>query len=261
MAATRRRRPGGEGGGADGEARASASRARRLAASGETQLSRTDEDARLLAKSGQRVAGYNVQIAVDDAAQADRGERSGQRRRRTGQLYAMAAAAKEALGAETLQAMADVGYFNERSSWRAKQTASSLMCRNPSAAPVSPHRAASRAKPRLRRRDRHLSLPGGQTAAADEKAAAKRRPDRGPLCEPQAGLRRLLRGRCVTGKRQSGHPALGARCLERHRQRMQKAGALMRRQRRPRRASLRHAQMPRRLPPLPGARLDKVRGE
>jgi transposase len=38
-----------------------------LDASGETQLSRTDPDARLLTKSGQTVAGYNVQIAVDDA--------------------------------------------------------------------------------------------------------------------------------------------------------------------------------------------------
>src|SRR5215831_8636550 len=37
-----------------------------LEESQETQLSRTDPDARLLSKSGQVVAGYNVQIAVDD---------------------------------------------------------------------------------------------------------------------------------------------------------------------------------------------------
>ena len=37
----------------------------RLDESGETQLSRTDADARLLSKSGQRVAGYNVQIVVE----------------------------------------------------------------------------------------------------------------------------------------------------------------------------------------------------
>jgi hypothetical protein len=37
-----------------------------LRASGDGQLSRTDPDARLLAKHGQIVAGYNVQIAVDD---------------------------------------------------------------------------------------------------------------------------------------------------------------------------------------------------
>jgi transposase len=34
---------------------------------GETRLSRTDPDARLLAKTGQSVSGYNVQIAVDAA--------------------------------------------------------------------------------------------------------------------------------------------------------------------------------------------------
>src|SRR4029453_3869306 len=38
----------------------------RLEESGQTQLSRTDADARLLSKNGQVVAGYNVQIAVDD---------------------------------------------------------------------------------------------------------------------------------------------------------------------------------------------------
>ena len=38
----------------------------RLEASGETQLSLTDPDARLLVKGGQGVAGYNVQAAVDD---------------------------------------------------------------------------------------------------------------------------------------------------------------------------------------------------
>src|ERR1700732_4255327 len=38
----------------------------RLEASGQTQLSQTDPDARLLSKNGRVVAGYNVQIAVDD---------------------------------------------------------------------------------------------------------------------------------------------------------------------------------------------------
>jgi hypothetical protein len=38
----------------------------KLTDSGDGQLSRTDPDARLLAQHGQIVAGYNVQIAVDD---------------------------------------------------------------------------------------------------------------------------------------------------------------------------------------------------
>lgn len=84
----------------------------RLEASGDSQLSRTDADARLLAKSGQVVAGYNVQIAVDDKHKlivAGAVENDGND---TGQLHALAVAAKQALGSETLQAVADAGYFN-----------------------------------------------------------------------------------------------------------------------------------------------------
>ena len=84
----------------------------RLDKSGETQVSRTDPDARLLAKSGQRIAGYNVQIAVDGkhklivaSAVVNDGNDSGQ-------LHAMAKAAKEALGVETIDARADAGYYN-----------------------------------------------------------------------------------------------------------------------------------------------------
>jgi transposase len=84
----------------------------RLEASGETQLSRTDADARLLTKNGQTVAGYNVQIAVDDKHKLIVASEVVNDGNDTGQLYAMAAAAKEALSAETLQATADVGYYN-----------------------------------------------------------------------------------------------------------------------------------------------------
>lgn len=84
----------------------------RLEASGASQLSRTDADARLLSKSGQTLAGYNAQIAVDDkhklivaSAVVNDGNDSGQ-------LHAVALAAKGALEAETLQAVADAGYFN-----------------------------------------------------------------------------------------------------------------------------------------------------
>jgi transposase len=73
----RKDRPDGDGAGDGGDIGAKvttlmAKRSRaqadldRLEASGETQLSLTDPDARLLVKSGQGVAGYNVQAAVDD---------------------------------------------------------------------------------------------------------------------------------------------------------------------------------------------------
>jgi transposase len=84
----------------------------RLEKSGETQLSRTDADARLLTKNGQKVAGYNVQVAVDDKHALIVASAVVNDGNDTGQLCAMAQAAKEALGTETLQALADVGYYN-----------------------------------------------------------------------------------------------------------------------------------------------------
>lgn len=84
----------------------------RLEESGETQLSRTDEDARLLSKSGQRVAGYNVQIAVDDKHALIVCSEVVNDGNDTGQLDKMAMAAKEAFEAETLKAVADSGYYN-----------------------------------------------------------------------------------------------------------------------------------------------------
>ena len=84
----------------------------RLEASGQTQLSRTDADARLLSKNGQSVAGYNVQIAVDAEHKLIVACEAVNEGNDTGQLHAMAQAACAAVGADKLQAVADTGYFN-----------------------------------------------------------------------------------------------------------------------------------------------------
>jgi transposase len=83
-----------------------------LEASGETQLSRTDPDARLLTKTGQSVSGYNVQIAVDAAHKLIVAAEAVNDGNDTGQLHAMAQAARAAMGVQTLQAVADAGYYN-----------------------------------------------------------------------------------------------------------------------------------------------------
>jgi transposase len=83
-----------------------------LEKSGEAQLSRTDPDARLLSKRGQVVAGYNVQIAVDDKHKLIAASEVVNDGNDTGQLYKMAKAAKEELGVETLTALGDGGYYN-----------------------------------------------------------------------------------------------------------------------------------------------------
>jgi hypothetical protein len=84
----------------------------KLADSGDSQLSRTDPDARLLAKHGQIVAGYNVQIAVDDKHKLIVASEVVNDGNHSGQLHAMAQAAKQALGVAALTAVADTGYYN-----------------------------------------------------------------------------------------------------------------------------------------------------
>lgn len=84
----------------------------RLKTSGETQLSLTDPDARLLVKSGQGVAGYNVQAVVDDQHKLIVASEVTNDSSDVGQLHAMATAARQALDAETLQVLADEGYYS-----------------------------------------------------------------------------------------------------------------------------------------------------
>src|ERR1051326_2554002 len=85
---------------------------KRLEQSGEAQLSTTDADARLLSKSGQVVSGYNVQIAVDEKHKLIVASEVVNDGNDSGQLHRMAKAAKDELAAETLNALADTGYYN-----------------------------------------------------------------------------------------------------------------------------------------------------
>ncbi|HLZ02728.1 MAG TPA: IS1182 family transposase [Bradyrhizobium sp.] len=114
---------GGGGGGRSGpigakvaELMAQRSRAKadlaRLEESGETQLSTTDPDARLLVKSGQGVAGYNVQTVVDNKHKLIVASEVVNDSSDVGQLHAMAKAAKDVLEAKSLQALADEGYYS-----------------------------------------------------------------------------------------------------------------------------------------------------
>jgi hypothetical protein len=75
------------------------------------QVSTTDSDARLLSKGDQTVAGYNVQSVVDDKHKLIVASEV-VNRSDAGHLHKMAKAAKEILEAETLQILADAGYYN-----------------------------------------------------------------------------------------------------------------------------------------------------
>jgi transposase len=85
---------------------------KRLEASGQTQCSMTDPDARLLSKGGQTVAGYNVQIVVDVKHKLIVADEVVQDGNDLNQLHPMLSQAKEALGVDHLEGLADAGYFN-----------------------------------------------------------------------------------------------------------------------------------------------------
>lgn len=82
-----------------------------LTQAGKTQQSSVDKDARLLNKRGQKTKGYNVQIATDnkhyllvaDEVTSDANDLE--------QLYPMASQAREVLQVESLEALADAGYY------------------------------------------------------------------------------------------------------------------------------------------------------
>ena len=86
----------------------------KLDESGERQISTTDEDARLLNKGDGTVAGYNVQIVVDDKHKLSVASDVVNDANDQHQLYRMADMAKQALEVETFEALADAGYHETK---------------------------------------------------------------------------------------------------------------------------------------------------
>ena len=75
------------------------------------QLSLTDPDARLLSKQGQSVAGYNVQIAVDDKHKLLVTSDVTNDGNDTQQLFSISSQAKQILQVDALTTLADSGYW------------------------------------------------------------------------------------------------------------------------------------------------------
>jgi transposase len=206
----------------------------RLEASGETQISLTDPDARLLVKNGQGVAGYNVQSAVDDKHKLIVASEVVNDSSDVGQLHAMAKAAKDALEAEALQALADEGYY------------SSLELKACEDDGITAYVPVPEGNGRLEKKGR-FSL---KDFSYDPAANAYRCPA-GELLRPMQGHWQNASGRTeiryASSTKSCGACQLKARCLspkasrrtigrwehedvlERHRTRMQGAGGLMRR--------------------------------
>ncbi len=79
--------------------------------SGDKQVSTVDKDARLLTKRGQTVAGYNVQIVVDDKHKLIVAEEVTQDGNDSHQLVPMLEKAQNILRSENLTGLADSGYY------------------------------------------------------------------------------------------------------------------------------------------------------
>jgi transposase len=205
-----------------------------LEASGDTQLSRTDCDARLLTKNGATIAGYNVQVAVDEKHKLIVASEVVNDGNDTGQLYPMANAAKKALETETLQVVADAGYYNG---------AALKSCEEDGIVAYVPQ---ARRTGRLAAQDRFSH----EDFAYDPEADVYRCPA-GALLTPTKSLKRNtggrletryvsrkaacdacpLRRRCVTDKEptRTVRRWLHEEVIERHRTRMQDARAMLRR--------------------------------
>jgi transposase len=86
---------------------------KQLQDSGETQLSRTDPDARSLSKGKQHTVGYNVQSTVDAQHKLIVHHEVTNAGNDSQQLSRQCTAAMDVLGVDTLDAVADAGYYSE----------------------------------------------------------------------------------------------------------------------------------------------------
>src|SRR6185503_5245380 len=87
-------------------------RQKKLAEGGETQISETDPDARLMKVKQGREVSYNVQIAVDSLHKLVVDHEVTNEGDDHNQLANMACKAKQTLGVEQLDAVVDKGYYD-----------------------------------------------------------------------------------------------------------------------------------------------------
>src|SRR5882724_1129680 len=208
----------------------------KLAASGDGQISRTDPDARLLAKHGQIVAGYNVQIAVDDKHKLIVASEVVNEGNDTGQLHAMAAAAKAALGVEALTAVADAGYFNGETLKACEEAAITAYVPLPDRGQRL--KAQGRFSVEEFRYDAGADVYRCPAGAELRPMHGQKRQASGKMAIRYASRRSVcrvcpLRGRCLAGKgaRREIERWVAEDVIERHRARMRLAGEDMMRRR------------------------------
>ena len=175
-----------------------------------------------------------MQVAVDDKHKLIIASEVVNDSSDVGQLHAMAKAAKEALDAEALQALADEGYYSstelkacEDDGIKAYVVGAEGQQANREEGPLQPQGF------QLRPCSRRLPLPGRRTAASDGGALGEHQwPNRDPLCEQCEDLQGVpVKARCLspTASRRTIGRWEHEDVLERHRARMRDASELMRR--------------------------------
>ena len=133
-----------------------------MLASGETQISLTDPDARAMTSQSHSAytVGYNVQSAVDTEHHLIVTHEVTNVGIDKGHLGSMAEQARDALDAESIEAFADRGYFKSEEIAACEEAGIVTLCpaaidfERPSGRPIRSPRL------RLRRQQRHLCLPG-----------------------------------------------------------------------------------------------------
>src|SRR5207245_3943898 len=186
---------------------------------------------------GQIVSGYNVQIAVDDKHKLIVASAVVNDGNDTGQLYALAEAAKEALGVAALTAVADTGYYNGATRKACEDAAITAY--------VPPPDRGQRLKTQGRfsvadfRYDAGADVYRCPAGAALRPMRSQKRQASGKMAIRYASRRSVcrvcpLRGRCLAGKgerREVEERWADEDVIERHRARMRLAGEDMMRRR------------------------------
>ena len=138
------------------------------------------------------VAGYNVQIAVDDKHKLIAASEVVNDGNDTGQLYDMAKAAKDELGVETLTALADTGYYNGDTLKACEENG--IVAYVPQAKRTARLEAQDRISHEAFAYDAEANVyrcPAGSASEADGRPQDQRQADRDQVCKPQVRLRRL----------------------------------------------------------------------
>jgi transposase len=146
-----------------------------LERSGETQYSTTDRDARLLSKSGQTMAGYNVQHSIDAKHKLIVTHSVTHDGNDLWQLQPMAKQTQETLDAEALTVVADSGYYNPEQIKECDEVGISVYAPIPNKSrPIAKQGRFTREQFHFDAEANHYRCPAGQTLEQRGKPYRKR---------------------------------------------------------------------------------------